>query len=454
MLSKFPCSFVCCVLVQIFFGLAFAGQIANTVHGDTINWVEFPSWNPGDTSGSGTSAELSVNTTFQLTSGMFAPDFPAFEDPSITISDPAWPFTNTVVKALRPNTDAAASYSLTYSYLNVGGLPDGGTIAVLDLESPDSSIQFTGLVNGSPVPVNWVVGFFETSGLDADFPSWNPLTNTLQGTTVPQMSFDNFALISPDRSLDEVRLDVIVPDGDGIRFATAAQTIPLAPIWISSSSGEWTDASNWQSTFPPNSSTATAIFGSAAASPITVVVDSPVTVQSIQFGVENDSGATQSYAIAGQSTLTLESIVAADASVNVIDGIHQFQVNVELSADATIDIQTGAQLSFNNRLDLSGQTLTKTGLGTLEINNQLVGSGGSVVGLAGTIAGGGAIGGNVENTGAVVSPGNSAGTLSVSGNYTQASGGTLAVEVGGSDQGTSFDFLDVGGGQRSTAFST
>jgi outer membrane autotransporter protein len=66
----------------------------------------------------------------------------------------------------------------------------------------------------------------------------------------------------------------------------------------------------------------------------------------------------------------------------------------------------------------------------------LVNSGGSLGGL-------GTIGGNLLNNG-VVRPGDSPGTLTVLGNYTQNAGGTLRIEVGGLAPGQ-HDLLAVGG---------
>jgi uncharacterized protein with beta-barrel porin domain len=65
---------------------------------------------------------------------------------------------------------------------------------------------------------------------------------------------------------------------------------------------------------------------------------------------------------------------------------------------------------------------------------------GSVVNY-GSFGGTGTTGGNLQNFG-VVAPGNSIGTLSVAGNFTNMAGGTLNAEVSGSGQG---DLLNVGG---------
>ena len=65
--------------------------------------------------------------------------------------------------------------------------------------------------------------------------------------------------------------------------------------------------------------------------------------------------------------------------------------------------------------------------------------------LSGVLAGTNIVTGTVVNNGGIVSPGASPGTLIISGNYTQATGGTLVIELGGYVAGTSHDRLVVGG---------
>jgi len=129
----------------------------------------------------------------------------------------------------------------------------------------------------------------------------------------------------------------------------------------------------------------------------------------------------------------------------VIQGPHQFQVVVNLATDTDVVVASGAVLAFNNALNLNGNSLTKTGAGTMQINNAL-NTGGSVAAFAaGSVTGSGTILGDVVNTGATVAPGNSPGTLTITGNYTQESDATLAIELAGLVQGNDYDLLDVSG---------
>ena len=75
----------------------------------------------------------------------------------------------------------------------------------------------------------------------------------------------------------------------------------------------------------------------------------------------------------------------------------------------------------------------------------IAGTGGVLTLIGGWLTGTGTIAGSVTNVGAVVAPGNSAGTITIQGNYTQGPTGTLAIEVGGVTPGTQHDWLDVSG---------
>jgi outer membrane autotransporter protein len=106
-------------------------------------------------------------------------------------------------------------------------------------------------------------------------------------------------------------------------------------------------------------------------------------------------------------------------------------------------------------------SLTKNGLGVLTLTGANTYSGpttitggnlivdGSIasvqtlVNASGFLGGRGFLGGSLVNSG-IVSPGDSPGTLTVNGNYTQNANGTLRVEVAGLGQGQ-FDLLAVGG---------
>jgi len=91
-----------------------------------------------------------------------------------------------------------------------------------------------------------------------------------------------------------------------------------------------------------------------------------------------------------------------------------------------------------------GQLLTQTAGQTWLLEGRLtVGHGLALVG--GMLAGTNTLTGNVTNSGGMVSPGASAGVLTIAGHYAQTSGGTLRIELGGPTPGSGFDQLAVSG---------
>ncbi len=77
--------------------------------------------------------------------------------------------------------------------------------------------------------------------------------------------------------------------------------------------------------------------------------------------------------------------------------------------------------------------------GTLQVNHAALTLAG------GTLSGTGTINGTVISTGAIVRPGSSAGQLTLNGDYTQGTGGSLEIEIGGTTPATGHDVLAVAG---------
>jgi hypothetical protein len=180
--------------------------------------------------------------------------------------------------------------------------------------------------------------------------------------------------------------------------------------WTADDVGNWATGSDWSFTGPASSGIAndpnhTAIFADAITTDTTAVTNAHVTLNRIQF-----ANTSNTYNIAGVGSVSLAATTDANNVVNPsmsVQGTHQFQAVVNLNAATTANVDSGSTLTLNNALNLNGQTLTKTGLGMMEINNVLNAGGGTVILQQGTLSGRGTVGGNVTNDGGTISPGSS-----------------------------------------------
>ena len=219
----------------------------------------------------------------------------------------------------------------------------------------------------------------------------------------------------------------------------------------------------------------------------------PGSLEILVSGTDNFSGNIQGSGLlvkAGSGTWVFSGS-SYDASFSLREGTLQtgkanvFSAGCDLGMDpnATFDLnnhnQAVASLSGSGTVNLGSATLTvsgsenhifsgviqgdnggvvKQGAGTwtMEGNNTYTGmttvnegklvmngmvAGSALVQNGGTLGGSGKIAGNLVNEGAV-SPGNSPGKLTVAGNYTQTSSGTLSIEIASN---TLYDQVAVGG---------
>ena len=187
---------------------------------------------------------------------------------------------------------------------------------------------------------------------------------------------------------------------------------PTEFTWAVDGAADWTKHGNWNPAFGGADAVAgpganqDVIFGEVITSDTTVFKDSPGAARSIRFDNANK------YNIAGLGGITLARGSNPNAEISVIQGSHAFQTTVSLQSATTVGVGPGAALQFNNALNLGGNTLTKTGPGTLAVNNVLHSGGGSLDCLAGTCSGTGTIGGDLFNDG-TVAPGSSSGTSAI-----------------------------------------
>ena len=232
---------------------------------------------------------------------------------------------------------------------------------------------------------------------------------------------------------DSLPVDVASALGLTAGVSVDVGAIQSLPNWNRDNSGDFHDPNNWNPVAVP----ASALFGQAITASRNVSIATDVTLAALEFDNAN------SYTLSGAGKIILDA--AGDlATIRIDQGHHHLDLQVDVRTDTRVNVVAGAILDFNG-LDLDGNTLTKTGAGTMNIQDPNNAGTGMIVLGEGILGGDGAVPGDLHVTGGSVAPGNSPGVLNVTGAYVQSSEGTLVIEIGGTTAGTQFDQLIVGG---------
>jgi T5SS/PEP-CTERM-associated repeat protein len=107
-----------------------------------------------------------------------------------------------------------------------------------------------------------------------------------------------------------------------------------------------------------------------------------------------------------------------------------------INAGGTVNAAQDVALFPGGHLHLQG--------GTLDAQSISFQGGGEFDWTSGTLHVG-TFNGSLTNTGGTLAPGHSPGTTMITGNYAQQGSATLEIEIGGSTQGTQFDFVNLAG---------
>ena len=147
-------------------------------------------------------------------------------------------------------------------------------------------------------------------------------------------------------------------------------------------------------------------------------------------------------------------VLATAPTVGVIDlGADRLAHHITFEDDYTLNNQTltltsgnvsvdpGVAGTIHSNISATSGIFSKLGSGTLTVGGTVTDT--SVV--AGTLRGTGTLASLTIESGSNLAPGNSTGTLTVTGSYTQSSGGLLAVEIAGTTSSTTYDVVSVGG---------
>ncbi len=186
--------------------------------------------------------------------------------------------------------------------------------------------------------------------------------------------------------------------------------------WTQSGSGDWRDWDHWTYWSRPDTSDEVAFFGSSIGSTATVNVDNDYTIKGLRFNNDNR------YILSGSGSLTLEAY-SGNALIDVQKGTHWIGVGVTLNNDVDLDLTgAGTSLVFYESIDLNGNTLFKTGVGSLDFEHGMVMNGGCL---------------KTDGLDAIVFSSPSAGQLDLNGDFVFTPDTSLSLEFG-----EAFDLLD------------
>ena len=296
--------------------------------------------------------------------------------------------------AMTAKSDGVGGTILT---LYADGTPVNTTnSAVVPFDSSGESLQIGALANGNP-------------GAGED-----PYDSTTQGYNggIDEVAYYDYALT-------QAQICGHVLAGGG------SCTLP-APVgsWDVNGSGSWQASNNWAQNETPDDQDDIATLGNVLSAPASIWTDAPVTVNGIIFDNANE------YVVAGNHPINLSASTAlTDPTITVLSGDHQFQAEVNATADLTIDVANGSTLEFVNQFSMNGNTLTVTGGGTVVINDSFGGTGAALAVANGVFAGGGTIYGDVEISGGFLSPGSGTGSGASAGQVPEPGTGLLVLSA-------------------------
>jgi hypothetical protein len=126
--------------------------------------------------------------------------------------------------------------------------------------------------------------------------------------------------------------------------------------WITDANGSWSTNGNWDNT-APNSVGATANFGTTISAALTINVDAPQIVSSLNFS------SPYGYTLAGSNAISLIEVNVGQATINVTAGNQLISAPVNMVTNTTITVASGSSLTINGALSATGKTITNAGSG-------------------------------------------------------------------------------------------
>ncbi len=168
-----------------------------------------------------------------------------------------------------------------------------------------------------------------------------------------------------------------------IGFRVAALPQPANSVWANAVSGSWSSTGNWLGGVVPNAAGAGAVFNASTTAALTITLDSPQTVGTLQFG--NSGSAHVGYTLSGSGSnyLTLNNS-GSGATITVTGGSQAIDAPIVLADNLVVTTggTTAWTLSFGTASSITddgrGYSLTMNGTGgTLILSGSDTYSGGT-----------------------------------------------------------------------------
>jgi len=280
--------------------------------------------------------------------------------------------------------------------LPIGSVGGWTHLAAVYVPGTSMSVYMNGVSIGEKT-----TGVPETSPFDGSAPLW--IGRQFSGST--STAFEGL--------IDEVALygEALTPAQIAAHYAAAATDTPLSSEWGLNGSGTWHSSANWSPSadYVPSGPQFSINFGAVITAPKVVYTETNVIAKSIRFENANK------YVIAGVGSVSLTA-PSGSASVQVVNGAHEFQTAVSLGSNTDINVAAGAgnSISFNNALTLNAKTLNIAS-GIVNINHSVAagtGGAGVIVNAAGATLG-------------------TAGATPIAATFTNV--GTLDIDLGGTE---------------------
>ena len=257
--------------------------------------------------------------------------------------------------------------------------------------------------------------------------------NVVYGSVDGQQSIRFF--LTEQEIADIQLLQMRTDNGPGRRFPQTDNillTTAIAPVsWGVYGNGDWDVGSNWNIGNDPDGTDARAIFAAAITAPATVTVAASRTVGALEL--DNANSYTISHAT---NTRTLQTS-AGSASVEVLQGNHNLNIDVQAASDTNVNVAATAALTWGGPVTIAaGKTLTVTGGGKNHMTGSLsFGAGAGVQVGAGELnlnlsqAGSGTSNINVSAAGALTGGGDVPASVNVDGILAPGTSGTATTGI-------------------------